>query len=256
MSTRPTVPVGRRRVPVWVKLAAAVLVVGLLANFPVTTKQGVNFEVSSRRMPLYRKAFEFLDRDAQYRQLANEITRESRSDQARVQAVFDWTARRIQPAPEGWPVIDDHILNIIIRGYGVSDQRADVFATLATYAGVPSFWRKVRVPGMDAGIILTFSRVDGRWVVMDVAGGFMFRNVSGDLASAEDLAAGRIVVPAAAGSVMIGSTPYGEALRQLRMPPVPRPLRAELQMFWPRLWDQMTHAVGRGRDGGDDGSER
>ena len=60
----------------------------------------------------------------------------------RVLAVFDWTARRIQPTPEGWPVVDDHILNIIIRGYGMTDQRADVFATLTTYAGVPAFWQR------------------------------------------------------------------------------------------------------------------
>ena len=225
----------------------------LVANVPVTTKQGVNFEVSEHRLPLYLKAFEFLDRNAQYRQLANEITLGAASDQARVLAVFNWTARRIQPAPEGWPVVDDHILNIIIRGYGTSDQRADVFATLATYAGVPAFWQKVKAPGTQDGVILTFVRVDGRWVVMDVANGFMFRNARGELASAEDLAANRAILPAAAGSLMIGSTPYSQVFNQLRTPPIPRPLRAELQMPWPRLWDQTKRAVGYERD---DGSER
>src|SRR5438132_5964216 len=216
--------------------AAALLIVvlaagfALVANVRVGTKQGVNFEVSEHRLPLYLKTFEFLDRDAQYRQLANEITWGAASDQERSLAVFNWTARRIQPAPQGWPVVDDHILNIIIRGYGTSDQRADVFATLTTYAGVPAFWQKVRAPGTEDGVILTFVRVDGRWVVTDIAHGFMFRNVRGELATAEDLSTSRAILPAAAGSIRIGSTPYSQLLKQLRTPPIPRPLRAELQM--------------------------
>jgi hypothetical protein len=228
-------------------LAAALLAV---ANVPVVTKQGVNFDVSEHRLPLYLKAFEFLDRNAQYRQLADEITRGASSDQARLQAVFDWTARRIQPAPETWPVVDDHILNIIIRGYGTSDQRADVFATLVTYAGVPAFWRKVRAAGTGNGAILTFVRVDGRWVVVDVANGFVFRNQRGELATAEDFAANRAVLPTAAQSIVIHSTPYSAIVNQLRTPPIPRPLRAELQMPWPRVWDQTRRAVGQKRDDG------
>jgi hypothetical protein len=224
----------------------------LVANVPVVSKQGVNFGVSEHRMPLYLKAFEFLDRDAQYRQLANEITHEASSDRERVLVLFDWTARRIQPAPEGWPIVDDHILNIIIRGYGTNDQRADVFATLTTYAGVPAFWRKVVAPGTHDGVVLTFVRVEGRWVVMDIANGFIFRNARGELASAEDVAANRSLVPAAAGSIMMGSTPYSQAFEQLRTPATPRPLRAELQMPWPRLWDQAKRAVGYERDDGSD----
>ena len=237
--------------------AALVLValagLALVANFPVTTKQGVNFEVSAHRLPLYLKAFEFIDRNAQYQQLAHEITREGTSDQERTLAVFDWTARRIQPAPEGWAVVDDHILNIIIRGYGASDQRADVFATLTTYSGVPTFWHKVNAPGTRDGVILTFAHVDGRWVVIDVANGFVFRNERGELASPEDFAANRVAMPAAAGSLTLGSTPYSQVLKQMRMPPIPRPLRAELQMLWPRLWYETKRAAGYERD---DGSER
>lgn len=214
-----------------------------VANVSVTSTQGVNFEVSTHRLPLYRKAFEFLDRDAQYRQLAEEVTREAASDQQRALAVFDWTARRIQPAPVGWPVVDDHILNIIIRGYGSSDQRADVFATLTTYTGVPAFWQNVKAPGMQDGVILTFVRVERRWVVMDVANGFTFRNVRGELATVDDFAANRVVMPAAARSLMMRSTPYSRVFDQLRMPPIPRPLRAELQMPSRRLWHQARIAL-------------
>jgi hypothetical protein len=246
---------GRRRF-VWWTLGGLIVALAL-ANVPVTTEQGVNFEVSTHRLPLYVKTFEFLDRDAQYRQLAHEITHAARSDEDRVLAVFNWTARRIQRAPEGWPVIDDHILNIIIRGYGTSDQRADVFATLATYAGVPAFWRVVKAPGTRDGVILTFVHLGRRWVVMDIANGFMFRNVRGELADADDFAAGRATLPAAAGSLMTGPTPYAQVFTQLRMPPIPGTLRAQLQMPWRRLWYQTQRAIGREReDGTNDGLER
>lgn len=231
-------------------MIAAALVLAVVANVPVTTRQGVNFEVSKHRLPLYVKSFEFLDRHAQYRQLASEITARATSDETRALAVFDWTARRIQPAPGGWPVIDDHILNIIIRGYGTSDQRADVFATLATYAGVPAFWQKVNGPGAREGVIFTFVRLDGRWAVMDVADGFVFRNTGGGFATPDDCAADGVVIPAAAQSLTVGSTPYTHILKQVRMPAVPRPLRAELQMPLPRLWDATLRTVGYRHDDG------
>lgn len=232
------------------RVVGLVVTVALVANLPVTTQQGVNFELATHRLPLYLKAFEFLDRHAQYRQLANEITLGAASDEDRVTAVFNWTARRIQPAPERWPVVDDHILNIIIRGYGQSDQRADVFATLTTYAGVPAFWQKVNAPGTRDGVILTFVNLDRRWVVADVANGFLFRTADGRLASAEDFVANRVALPAAAASIMAGATPYSKVFTQLRTPPIPRPLRSELQMPWPRLWDQTRRAVGFGRGDG------
>jgi hypothetical protein len=231
-------------------LALAVLVGGaaIVAVVPVTTKQGVNYEVSEHRLPLYLKMFEFFDRDAQYRQLAGEITRHARSDRERVRAVFDWTARRIQPAPDGWTIVDDHILNIIIRGYGTPDQRADVFAALTTYAGVPAFWRAIKAPNGRDGVVLTFVHLERRWIVVDVANGFMFGNTTGELATADDFAANRAVLPAASRSLIVGSTPYVDFVGHLRMPPVPRPLRAELQMPWPRTWDVAARAVGRRHD--------
>ena len=239
----------RRRVALAV--VGAVALAGLV-NLDVSTRQGVNFEVTEHRLPLYLKSFEFLDRDAQYRQLANEITRGAATDRERVEKVFDWTARRIQPAPEGWLVVDDHILNIIIRGYGQSDQRADVFATIATYSGVPAFWQRVKAPGTDDGVVLTFTRVEGRWTVADVAHGLLFRNARGELAAAEDFAKHRATLPAAALSLWLRSTPYSDVFTQLRTPPIPRPLRAELQMPWPRLWDQTKRAAGLKRDDGSD----
>jgi hypothetical protein len=228
----------------WIARAAIIGGVVLIANLPVTTKQGVNFEQHEHRLPLYLKTLEFMDRHAQYRQVAAEVTRGASSDEGRLQAVFDWAAKRIQPTPAGWTIVDDHILNIIIRGYGTTDQRADVVATLLTYAGVDAFWDKVSPPGTRDGVILTFAKVDGRWVVLDVANGFLFRTKAGALATAEDFGANRVAWPAAAASLTIGATPYTRLLSQLRMPATPKPLRAELQMPWPRLWTELRSAAG------------
>src|SRR5579862_2383634 len=115
-------------------VALVVLAVGLVgvANVKVTTRQGVNYDVTSRRIPLYLKTLELIDRSVQYQQIADGIARGASTDSDRALRVFDWTRTQIRATPDGWPVVDDHVLNVIIRGYGVSDQQADVFATLAT----------------------------------------------------------------------------------------------------------------------------
>lgn len=246
MSAAPTY----RRRTVWLTVAGVGFVLAMVARVPVTTLQGVNFEVTAHRLPLYLKTFEFLDRDAQYRNLAAEVTRGAASDQQRALAIYEWTIHRIQPAPDAWQILDDHILNIIIRGYGTSDQRADVFATLVTYAGVPAFWQHLQVPDTNDALLLTFVQIDGRWVVFDVANRLIFWNVQGQLASLEDLRDGRATVPAAAQKIFVKTTLYSQVITQLRMPAIPRPLRAELQMPWPRLWDSSKRAVGLERDNG------
>ena len=40
--------------------------------------------------------------------------------------IFIWTHKNIRKAPEGLPVIDDHVWHTIIRGYGINDQSSDV----------------------------------------------------------------------------------------------------------------------------------
>lgn len=242
----------RRRFVAAVSIAGVVIGLGVVAHLPVTTKQGVNYEVSTHRLPLYVKGLQFIDRDVQYQQLAAEVAGSAPSDEARLLAIFEWTRRNIRPTPDGWPVVDDHILNIVIRGHGVRDQQADVFAMLATYAGVPAFWSRMELPSAPDSLILAFARVKERWVVLDIANGLVFRNVDGGLATAEELAAGQCVSPELNG-LKIGTSPYLHFLEQLRTPPVPKPLRAELQMLGPRLWYEAKRAVGFEHD---DGLER
>jgi len=108
-----------------------------ISTSTVTTRQGKDFQVSTREIPVYVKVLDFLHRHYKYEALAKQITRGLSTDQERVLTAFDWTSRNIRQTPEGWPVVDDHILNIIILGQGLDDQMADVFTTLSTYAGVP-----------------------------------------------------------------------------------------------------------------------
>ncbi len=211
-----------------------VLVTVRVASWPVETQQGVNFVVSTYTMPLYLKVFEFVDRSVHYERFANTITEGVRSDSAKVEKLFEWTVQNIQSTPDGWPVVDDHILNIIIRGYGLADQRADVFTTLATYAGMPAFW--VSLPKhSDAQILLSFVLIDGRWVVADVASGLQFLNSDGELATLKELVAHPAQIQMYAAELRVQGVPYTKVFRGLIMPKPPSPLRAELQMPLTRL---------------------
>ena len=139
-------------------------------------------------------------------------------------------------------------MNIIIRGHGTGDQHADVFATLCTYAGIPAFWTKVEPQGLPIGLILAFALVDSRWVVFDVANGIAFRNDRDELATVEDLRGRSDLIPPAARELKVQEIPYRRFLEDLRLPPVPSPLRAELQMPWQRLRFELARALGRTGD--------
>src|SRR5439155_1421733 len=78
--TMTTVPGRRRRWTIRLTLVGAAVSLAIIAWLPVTTRQGINFEVAVRQVPLYLKVFEFLDRNTQYRQLATEITHGATSD--------------------------------------------------------------------------------------------------------------------------------------------------------------------------------
>jgi hypothetical protein len=224
--------------------AAALVAAGLLLSWPVTTRQGVNYEVTTHRLPLYLKAFEFLDRSAQYRQIAEEVSANASTDEQRAMAILTWTKRRVRDQPEGLPVVDDHILNIIIRGYGMPDQQADVYATLCTYAGLPAFWTAVKTPDQSRGRVLTFVEANRRWRLVDVAAGVAFRTPQGDLATFDEVQHHPELIPAAAATIDLGGLTYSDLMKRLAAPPVPHPLRAELQMPVPRLWHELKATVG------------
>jgi hypothetical protein len=231
--------------PIAAGLIGALGAAGLLTA-TATTKQGVDFAVSARPVPLRVKAMDFLHRHEHYRLLAREIAGGLAADEARVRAVFEWTRREIRPTPPGWPVIDDHILHIIIRGHGLPDQMADVFTTLSTYAGVPAFWRVLDGPESRAKLVLSFARVDGRWAIFDVAHGFVFADAEGRLLSAEAIAADPALVLPVVGEARPGGVPYARFLERFRFSreTIPDPLRARLQMPAERLWYEAGKRLG------------
>ena len=229
----------------WIAGAAvAALALRALLTLPMATKQGINFNVSSHQIPLYVKALDFLYRDAHYRLLAKQITAGCRTETERVLAVFAWTKRNIRETPKGWPIVDDHILDIIIRGHGLSDQVADVFTTLCTYAGVPGFWRVIGIPGSDRDVILSFARVDGRWVALDVWRGWVCARPDGRLVDVEELAADPALIRGVIGQGWDGSAPYEAYVARAVPLSVPRPLRPELQMTGRRLWYEARRSLG------------
>lgn len=215
-----------------------------IAISTVTTRQGVNFQVSIREILLYVKVLDFFHRHYQQEALAKEISQGLSSDQERVLAVFDWTRRNIRETPDGWTVMDDHVLNIIIRGHGLDDQMADVFTTLSTYAGVPAFWRTRTAPGSERKLVLSFAKVEGRWAVFDVANDVIFQNDQGALASVEEIAANPRLVERTAGALRYGGIPYPRYFEGFVPPQVPRVLRAEKQMPWLRFLYETTRLFG------------
>ena len=242
---------------------ASIAVVGLavtatgIVTAPTTVRQGFNYTVSVQSLPRYIKAWDFLDRHFHYRLLATQITQGLRSDEERALAVYTWTRTHIRPTPRDWSVVDDHILHIIIRGHGVSDQMADVFTTLSTYGGVPAFWIVAKPKGHRGYLVVSFAKVEGRWVVFDVAHGFVFRDHQGRLAALETLVADPQLVRSVAGDFKAGGIAYEAYLTGAMPLEVPRPLRAELQMPWPRCWYEAKRLAGfvkeeaKGSDGSD-----
>jgi len=155
----------------WTLIAAAL---ALALNAQVNTKQGVDGTVTVKKIPLYVKICGFLYRDYQYGRLAGEITRGVPGDSEKVTALYLWTRENIRRPPEGFTVVDDHIWNIVIRGYGCADQASDVFTTLASYAGYEAFWEKCFIKGVKGSVILSFVFVNGNWSVFDVDNGRAF----------------------------------------------------------------------------------
>jgi len=141
------------------------MVVVVFLNIPVTTKQGIDFVVAAKKIPLYVKACGFLYRNYQYKELSGIITKDIENERGKVSAIYNWTVENIKKQPKDLPIIDDHIWYIIVRGYGVADQTANVFTALASYAGFDAFWTTSKI---SRDLILSFIKIDDKWHMFDV----------------------------------------------------------------------------------------
>ena len=229
----------------WGLSIVAVAGLAVVVTMPVETKQGIDGVVTTYTVPLYVKTIDFVHRDLSYAGLVERLVADHESTESRVLAIFDWTRESIRDQPDGLPVVDDHVSHIIIRGYGQVDQKADVFTTLTTYAGVPGTWGFSDPPSPE--LILSFVWMDRHWKVFDVENGIVFRNRSGALASAQELGSDPWILESVATGRMYNGKPYASYFEDYRPPNPPDVLRAEMHMLWPRVSHRVKRFVGLGR---------
>lgn len=221
------------------KLAAVILniiaVVALL-NMPVTTRQGVDYKVSITSIPLYIKTLDFIDRHCNYRLIADRITRGAKDGDEVVLKILGWTKQNVRPVPYGMPIIDDHILNIIIRGYGTPDQSQDVFTTLCAYKGMTAFWKEVYAKGTDVSYPLSFVKIKNRWRVFDAYYGKYFKTKSGEIADVQEIMRiPSILDDAGIGAMSYKGVPYADFYKNLGSLSFEETTRAAQQMPFKRL---------------------
>lgn len=226
-------------------LLAVVAGFAVLVTLPATTRQGVDFRQFTFELPLYQKGIDFVQRDLSYSLLARRLVDEDAPVESQVLSILSWTQEHIRDVPAGFPVVDDHISHIIIRGYGTDDQKADVFATLATYAGLPAFFAPSG--DMEPSLVLSYVWIDRRWRVFDVVNDIVFRTRSGALASVEELAGDPWLLESVATGRVYRERPYTSYFVGFRPPEAPNILRAELQMLWPRATHRLKSLLGLGQ---------
>lgn len=184
-------------------------------NMPVSTKQGINFQLNVKKIPLYIKISEFMNRDYHYRTLTKGIIKGCKSEEEKALAIFYWVHKNIKTdIPEGWPIVDDHVLDIIIRHYGINDQVKDVFTTLCVYASLDT-----RMEGLSCDsknqLIISVVKINGEWTLFDPYYGIYFTTPSGKIAAVKDLIAQPAIIKNQSGSIMHGGIKYSEYFKHL-----------------------------------------
>lgn len=171
-----------------------IICIGVFLNKEVTTKQGINYQWHTVKLPLYLKILDFYDRHFNYKDLVKKITKDAKSDEERAMKLFEWTHKNIRESPEDFPIVDDHVWHIIVRGYGVNDQFSDVFTTLCNYAGTSAFYIWVYSDDKKGALPLAFVEINDRWFIFYPYRGAYFENRRGELADIEDIKANDWVV--------------------------------------------------------------
>ena len=175
----------------WLKRIILIISISIgiiyILNIKVTTQQGINYEVHEIEMPLYLKVLDFFDRHYNYKWTVERIIGDSRIEREKVFNIFGCTYKKIKKSPEGYPIMDDHVWHIIVRGYGVADQSSDVFTTLCNYAGVDAFFSMIYSEDRSSRIPLSFVKISEVWNVFDPYRGVYFKNREGSLASIEEI---------------------------------------------------------------------
>jgi hypothetical protein len=158
-----------------------------LLNKKVTILQGVDYKVSRITLPLYLKVLNFYYRHYNYKWLAKRITGHLDTKEDKILRLFHWTHETIKRQPESLPVMDSHVWDVYVRGYGVSDNFHDLFTTLCNYIGADAFFTALYIKDSGRKLLLSFVRIKGGLVAFDPYKGFYFRNNTGGLATIEKI---------------------------------------------------------------------
>lgn len=152
-------------------LAVMILLIAIISvlNINVTTKQGINFQVHEIRLPLYLKILDFVDRHYNYKNIVKNILNGTKDENSKALKIFDWITSNVQKNPKELPIIDDHPLNVLIRGYGTEDQFEDIFTILCTYAGMDAFPKMFQDKSGNVYYI-SFVKIGGKWRPLSVFG--------------------------------------------------------------------------------------
>ena len=235
-----------RKLITLILLAVALFTIASVTLFTKSsTRQGIDYVVSEHAIPRWVKMAEFLSRHYRYKKLTAEIVKDIKTPQEKAQAIFQWTRKNIkQEIPENWPIYDDHVLNIIIRGYGTDDQAADVFTFLCTYAGMPSAMYLAFYQESPDHIILALVQVGEKFLVFDLTQGNYFLNHESEIASLDDLISSPSLVSFAKNKPMVKDIRYEDYFRNLFRVEKFLTLRAELQMPLKRIVYEIKRKLG------------
>ncbi len=208
----------KRKVIYIISLAIMISAAAGVLNMKVSIQQGIDGNLRRIEMPLYAKWIGFLARHYEYARLAREITASCRTDEEKALAILKWTNKNIrQEIPKGFSVVDDHILNIIIRGYGSEDQSQDVFTTLCSYSRLTAFWMRIESNDRNVRYPISFVKLDGKWRVFDSYRGIYLKNREGAIASIEDMIQDRSIIEnAKVDNISYNGIPYKEFLYNIK----------------------------------------
>jgi hypothetical protein len=227
-------------------LLGILLAVGL-ACWPTTTRVGVNFEVTRHQITLMEKAVHFVSRHWQTLRIARSVVHPSDDFEVKMERILAWVNRQVRPSPEGFPIVDDHPLHILLRGYGAPDQRAEAFALIASYSGLPAATIALRPRGRVEQIMLVLVRWKGNLYPVDVQRNLLFRDPDGHLAPLKELKRHPEWIEASAGERVNDEPPYMAFWHDLNFPE-PLFTRMELQRPWSRAWVAVRRAARLGSD--------
>lgn len=224
----------KRRLLRLLSCIAAVIVIIAILNIRVSTKQGVNYKVSTLEIPLYLKMLDFFDRHYNYKILVKEITRGATTDEQKVLNIFEWTYNHIKHQPKGFPVMDDHVWHSIIRGYGTGEQSSDVFTTLCNYSGFDATYYWVGGNSQTEEIAFSFVKVGGRWAVFDQYRGVYFENNENRLADIAQITKGDWLTESIDSSAK-PEIDYAQYLKDIKPIKIPGFTRSNTQSPFNRL---------------------